>query len=290
MDSGRSTRWHRAVRRLRRSGAWLLAAGTFLGAAPAAAQQCGEAWTRPVVCSFTLLGRTGRERWRTYRRGERIRIPAGTSLDLRIRAWDQNGRPFPDERLRFGIDIDPSCGDRLRLERLAGGGWRVAAGARHGRCRAVAWIPGNLNLDFPVTFEVTPLAAAGYTRAQARFIARALYLAILGREPDPAGWEAATAEIQRGRLAAEVRAMLASSEFRARARRLSPSELLDGYYAGLLGRPPDSEGVRTYLRRVERGRSADVILRMVRSEEFERRLLARSGPGARARRLLRRNR
>ncbi|NOZ77947.1 MAG: DUF4214 domain-containing protein [Acidobacteria bacterium] len=269
-------------RRFLRTGAPLVVA-LAISLAPATAlarttQGCMQHWTRPVACSIRLSVETTRGRWRHVRPGRRVEIPAGASIVLHAEARDQDGWRFPEDRLIVGLDIDPNCGDALEAHRLAGGDWRIAAGARHGRCRAVVWVPGNLNLDRKITFEIVSRARAGYTRDQARFIARSLYLAILGREPDREGLGAATAEIQRGRIASEVKNMFASPEFAKRRRGLRPSELLDSIYEGLLGRSPDSAGVRTYLRDIERGRSARVVLKIIRSDEFEARLLRRPAP------------
>ncbi len=252
----------------------LMVAGTPAAVNGQTRSGCMERWTRPVACTIRLSFESGRG-WHDVRPGGKIRIGAGDRIVLHATALDQNGWRFPEERLLIGLDIDPNCGDALLAHRLPSGDWSIEAGARHGRCRAVAWVPGNLNLDTKVMFEILPRAAAGYTRTQARFIARALYRAILARKPDASGLEAATAEIQRGRLKSQVKSMFESSEFRRRRGRLSAAELLDSIYRGLLGRAPDSRGVRTYLHEIERGRETAVVLRIIRSEEFESRLLRR---------------
>ena len=267
------------VGRCRLSGAMLAAVLVpILVAVSAWAQTqpgCLERWTRPVACAIRLSVETSHGRWRDLRPGARIRIPAGDAIVLHAEARDQNGWRFPEDRMRIGLDIDPNCGDALRPHQLENGDWRIAAGARHGRCRAIVWVPGNLNLDEKITFEIVSRAIAGYTRDQAQFIARSLYRAILGRGPDREGLEAATVEIQRGRLKSEVESMFSSREFARRRRSLSAAELLDSLYRGLLGRPPDSAGVRTYLHDLERGRRTRVVLKIIRSDEFEAWLLRR---------------
>lgn len=104
-------------------------------------------------------------------------------------------------------------------------------------------------------------------------MATRLYRALLGREPDSEGLVAATREIQRGRLWQQIRAMVGSAEFAQARSRLSAPQLLDQIYRGLLGREADSSGVRTYLGQVERGEVAEVVFSIVRSEEFEGRVL-----------------
>ena len=48
--------------------------------------------------------------------------------------------------------------------------------------------------------------------------------------------------------------------------------LLERFYQGILGREPDSGGVRLYLADMRRGQYASVLLNLIRSPEFERRL------------------
>ncbi len=200
-------------------------------------------------------------------------------MELRVEALDQGGWSFPNDRLKVGIDLGRDCQSLVHLAEDSGDGrYRLVAGSQRGRCEATLWLPGNMNLDTPIRLEVVSRARAGYTHAQARFVARRLYLAILGREPDPTGWNGATQEIQRGRLKQQIRAMVVSAEFRSRQRSLSPPQFLEELYRGLLDREPDSKGVRTYLRRLERGQTAEVIYDIIRSEEFEKKLLGSSQP------------
>ncbi len=247
----------------------------ILPAGRANAQACFDGWSKPVVCRLDVEARDPGGRWKDVRRRGTLRIPAGGTLELRFSARDQDGWAFPDERLQVGLDMDRDCRDLVHLVRSEDGRYRLVAGVERGRCTATLWVPGNLNLDMPLRLEVVPRAQVGYDHAQARVIARRLYLAILGREPDPAGWNAATQEIQRGRLDAQVRSMLQSPEFRSRQRGMTPSQLLESLYRGLLDREPDSPGVRTYLHRIERGRADGVVEDIIRSEEFEAKLLQR---------------
>jgi len=251
-------------------------------------EDCLRSWSRPVVCQLRVEARGTDGRWRRVDSRRRLQIPAGGGIDLRVEARDQNGWRFPEERLQAGIDLDRDCRDIVHLVAPDTGHdsdrrelrYRLVAGASRGRCEAILWIPGNMNLDTSIRLEVVSRARTGYTYAQSRTIARRLYLGMLGREPDPAGWNAATLEIQRGRLKQQVHAMAGSRELRARQRKLSPSQFLEELYRGLLNREPDTPGVRTYLRRLERGQTADVVLDIIHSEEFEKNLLTSSQPHA----------
>ena len=246
---------------------------TGLAAGPLHAQTCLEEWRRPVVCALEVRWSADGRHWKELRPGRTLRIPAGETARIEVTATDQSGWDFPRDRLILGLDPDRDCGELLSFEDEGEGRYRVTARARRGRCTALLWVPGNLNVERELVFEVESRARAGYRREEARYIARALYLGLLGREPDRGGWDAATLEIQRGRLESQVRGMLDSPEFRERRRRLSAPEILTSLYHGLLRREPDSAGVRSYLPQVERGRIADVALEMIRSPEFEERML-----------------
>ncbi len=239
----------------------------------AGAQTCMDGWRRPVACDLEVRWSRDGRNWRDLRPGRALEIPVGERVELEVRAEDQFGWSFPRERLLLGLDLDRECEDRLTVKEMDDGRYRISAGPRRGRCRAILWVPGNLNLERALVFEVRSRARTGYEWEQARHVARALYLALLGREPDRVGWDAATAEIQRGRLDSQVRAMVHSPEFLKRRRSMTASEILTSLYHGLLRREPDTAGVRTYLRDVERGRIDDVVLDMVRSVEFEERML-----------------
>jgi hypothetical protein len=248
-----------------------------LAGAPAFAQRgasCVADGPRPVVCSLRFQVAVGDERWQSFDLdGDALQIPAGERAVLRPEAFDQNGRRFPEDRLWVGLETDRSCRGLVEVERSEDDSLVLRAGSTRGRCRALVWIPGNLNLEFPLDLEVVSRARDGYSRGEAEHIAERLYWAILGREPDPAGLRAAVVEVQRGRLQAQIEAMLRSPEFTRDSGSLPAPELLDRIYQGLLGRSPDSGGVRTYLDQVSRGRAAQVVLSIVRSEEFEEQLL-----------------
>ena len=153
------------------------------------------------------------------------------------------------------------------------GACRLCAACR--RCRALVYVPGNLNLEFELEFEVTGIGATNYTRRQAEEIADRLYRAILQREIEPSARAAAVAEIQRGRIDNQVSSMLDSREFVVIRQRTRPAEILEAFYAGLLDRAPDSAGASDYLREINRGQFRVAIMNLVQSQEFETSLPSR---------------
>ncbi len=243
-------------------------------AAPLAGQgRCDACGQRPYVCEVEIRAARGGERPREIDPRRGLRLSAGETIDLEIQGIDQSGRRFPAERAAFGLDLDRRCPRGfVRVEERGDGRFRISPGGGRGECDLWLWVPGNLNLEWRLPLTVGATALDGYSRAQAETIARALYQALLGRDADPPGLAAAVAEIQRGRLSSQIEGMARSPEFSSRRSGLSAGQLLDSFYLGLLGREADSSGVRTYLRDVERGKIAEVVMDIVRSEEFESRL------------------
>jgi hypothetical protein len=133
-------------------------------------------------------------------------------------------------------------------------------------------MPGNLNFEWEVEFTVDPRARTQYGRAQAEAVVHALYRGILGRDPDAPSVRTAVTEVQLGNLERLVASIVGSSEFRDGQNGVSPEELLDRFYLGILGRRSDTSGIRTYLDTVRAGRHADVVMNLIQSAEFERRL------------------
>ncbi|MFZ5785794.1 MAG: DUF4214 domain-containing protein [Acidobacteriota bacterium] len=241
------------------------------------AQECCQAWDRPYLC--TLEGSVSRpgQRGKPLQPGEEVQVPAGETAELRFRGSDQTGQPFPEDRLTVEVDLDDRCGDRVRIDRPRPDRLHVTAGTERGECRAVVWVPGNLNLEWPVRFEVVGVARKGYTRNQAEFIARRVYLALLAREPDPGGFSGAVAQIQKGKLDSFVEGAARSPEFVEVRGGASPATLLEEFYKGALGRAPDTAGVRRYLPEMTKRRHAAVLLALLRSEEFDAILLREAG-------------
>lgn len=244
------------------------------GSAPARAQECEAFGPRPYVCELEVLVARPGERPRPLDPGRRLRLDAGERLDLIVDALDQSGRRFPADRLVVRLEPARRCPRGfVKIEEADAGQFRLESAGGKGECDLLLWVPGNLNLEREIRLEVRSLLAAGYSRGQARRVAEALYRALLDREADPSGLGAAAGEIERGRLAEQVEAMVRSDEFRRERAGLPAAELLTGVYRGLLGRDPDRAGERSYLGEVERGRLAEVVLAIVASEEFEARLL-----------------
>lgn len=248
------------------------------GSAPVAQDAQAEAWsswTRPVVTRISI-GTYDDGRWTEIDPGRELELAPRQTVQLEIVGTDQYGRRFPPERLAFGTE-SRGCSGIVELDDGGGGRFSARAGTRTGRCLVLFWVPGNLNLIWEMAFVVDPRARTSYSRAEAEFVAGSLYLGLLDREPDAEGLRQAILEIQRGQLDSFVEAMTRSAEFRSSLQGLDAGEFLDRLYRGLLGREPDSPGVRLYLPLVQQRRHAEVALRLIRSEEFERRLAEHAG-------------
>ena len=132
------------------------------------------------------------------------------------------------------------------------------------------YVPGNLNLEFELEFDVTGLGTTNYTREQAEEIAERLYRAILQREVEPSARASAVAEIQRGRLVNQVSSMIDSREFAEVRQELASGGPARGILCGTAraGRP-DSAGANDYLREILQGRYQEAVMNLVQSAEFE---------------------
>lgn len=252
---------------------WISAAAVavlFLWVGPAAAQDCGD-WYQPMVCRAELVATDSD--YQSVRLGERSRIELAPRerIDLELDARDQRGRRFPPDRLALSYD-DYGCRSMLRLEDGGEGQLRVSATAAEGRCTLEIWMPNNLNFTWEIEIEIRVGARTSYERGEALFLANALFAAILDRAPDAAGSSSAVAEIQAGNLEAQVDAMTRSTEFRQTIAGVTAAQILEQFYQGILGREGDSGGVRLYLGEMRRGQYASVLLKLIRSTEFERRL------------------
>jgi hypothetical protein len=243
---------------------------TLATAQPTLAQDCGS-WSRPVLCGAELVATTdvgaderfdGRSQYRLAPRGQ---------MDIELDGHDQRGRRFPPERVVLRYD-GAECRRLLDIQDRGQRGLRITARSDAGRCRLQVWVPGNLNFEWNIEFEVDPAARTSYDRRDAEFIVDALYSAILTRDPDRESRRGAVAEVQQGNLENLLNSMLRSPEFVAVRNTVSPEDLLDRFYMGIFDRLADSGGVREYLGLVRSGRYTDTLLRMIRSTEFERRL------------------
>ena len=237
-------------------------------AATAAAQIPVDEWQNPVVVELDLVG--GRDGDRLHQlRGNRITLGTNDTFIIEIDPYDQRGRPFPRDRFDVGVELDRQCDGRLEVTRPGGGDLRFRAGRSRGRCRVVVFVPGNLNLEYALDFEIAGPSAIGYTRRQAEEIAARLYRAILQREIEDRARSGAIAEIQRGRLSEQVSSMVDSQEFARIRQQAQPTDLLEAFFDGLLDRTPDSDGINDYLLEIRRNRIFETIMNMVRSEEFD---------------------
>lgn len=252
---------------------WIAIVATVFLPKPTSAQACGADWADPVVCDVRVGVASPGDPVQEVAGSRPVQIPAGKSVRLEVGATDQFGYPFPQDRLLPQLEVDRPCGDLIELESEGEGRFSIEAGTRRGTCRMFLWIPGNLNLEWPLDVEVVSPVAAGYSRAQAELIATRLYRAILGRGPEPGGLASTSAEILRGRLEEAVSGMYRSSEFATRRSRQAPMEQLEDLYRELLGRDLDAAGIRAHLGDMEQRRYIEVALHIARSEEFERDLL-----------------
>jgi len=248
----------------------MAAAALLLWIEPAAAQDCGD-WFRPMVCSAELL--VTDSDYNTSRLGERTRVQLGPrqQLDLELEARDQRGRRFPAERVALSYDAY-DCRSILQVEDRGEGQLRVTATAAEGRCTLEIFMPNNLNFEWEIDIEISVGARVGYERAEAEILARALYMATLGREPDDSGFRSAVSEIQSGNLEGQVQGMLGSAEFREVTAGMRETDILEQFYQGILGRSVDSNGLQLYRGEMRSRRYAGVLLQLIRSPEFERRL------------------
>ena len=200
-----------------------------------------------------------------------MQLANGERLVIAAAPIDQNGRRFPLNRFRLEVDPAADCRGRVETE-WSSGELRVRAGNSRGTCTVAVWVPGNLNLDYTLTFEVGGLGVTNSSRQQAGDITDRLYRAVLQRSPDEPSIRTAIAEVQRGGIESQVESMIQSSEFQQLRRQQSPVDLLTAFYQGLFDREPDTRGLQQYLAELGRGRYAQLIMSLVQSEEFERRL------------------
>ena len=153
----------------------LLVVGVLLIALPgdAAGQSPFDGWREPVVVELELVGGKDAARPRALNRG-RIRLGPRESFTIEIDPFDQLGRRFPRDRFRISVALDRECDGRVSVAETRGGDLRFSAGRSRGRCRVVLYVPGNLNLEYELKFEITAIGATNYTRRQAVEIAERL--------------------------------------------------------------------------------------------------------------------
>lgn len=114
-----------------------------------------------------------------------------------------------------------------------------------------------------------------YSRREAEILGARLFQAILGREAGDQGTRDAAGQIERGKLEAQIEAMIASPEFREKAAGRNPTDLLDQFYRGLLDRAAGDDGQRAWGGDMRQRKYADVVWGIATSPEFESRMLGR---------------
>ena len=234
----------------------------------ALAQDCGS-WSRPVLCEAALVATDADGDSDRLGERSRYRIAPRGRVDLELEGRDQRGRRFPEDRIVLRYD-ETGCGRLLDIEDRGRRGLRITARSDADRCLLAVWVPGNLNFEWEIEFEVDPGARTSYSLSDSQYLVGALYSAILDRDPDPQSQRSAVAEVQQGNLESLIDSMVRSQEFTESRNDVSPSDLLDRFYMGIFDRPADTGGVREYLNLVRSGRYTETLLRMIRSPEFER--------------------
>ena len=243
-------------------------------------------WSQPVVAE-TVLRAPGQGTVE----GDTLRLPAGKRVGVEAQARDQNGRPFPQERFRFGFDLDGSCNGLVQLESFDHGTINLRTADRSGTCEVLFWVPNNMNLDRRLRLEVgrtsrpapdvaAPAPAPGgelVVGNRYELTAASIYQAVLGRNPDARWLADAATEARRGHSQDLIRNLLGTDEFRSRRQRLSPEQLLESFYRGMLGRDLDPSGRQTYAGDMRAGRYEDVLLDLLRSDELRQRLAREAG-------------
>ncbi len=243
---------------------------------PAQAQRGGRRERpRPFVVEVDFTLERSGERDRRLNFDRPLSLAAGERVVIVITPVDQNGRRFPLDRFRLDTESGRDCRGRVQVSESSNGEVRVRAGKNRGRCTVSLWVPGNLNLEYALTFDVGGLSLTNYSQRQSREIVERLFRAILQRDVDQGSRREARVEVQRGRLENQVQSMVTSSEFRELRRQQSDADLVIAFYKGMLNREPDGRGLRQYLNDITRGQYAKAIMNLVQSEEFERGLPAR---------------
>jgi|GEM_PF-1814537 len=98
------------------------------------------------------------------------------------------------------------------------------------------------------------------------------YRGILGRESDPAGRDGYIKFLDKGgKLVDFCRKLVNSDEFNIRWQDKSPADLGTRLYKGILGRDPDSEGLKHTVEAIEKGQVASRAAAMLDSHEFKTR-------------------
>lgn len=124
-----------------------------------------------------------------------------------------------------------------------------------------------------------PGAVPKFDQQESAVVAARLYRATVNRDGDARGLSQATAEIQKGNVTQQVNSMVASQEFRQVIARMTPTQIVEQFYRGLLNRQPDRAGLDSFVPRIENRDYSGVLLEMLASPEFRSSLASGAGAG-----------
>lgn len=239
-----------------------------LAASSARSEHCADSADRPAVCTVEAYGGLQGERLRAFNLNGTALLEPNQVLEIELDAFDQNRRRFPKDRLAFEADAN-DCRDLAKVEQTDVGRFRISTGIARDQCEIWFWLPGNLNHEWKLDLQVESRARTGYDSTEAQFITRRLYLALLGREPDPQGERDTSAAVLRGNLDGRIDEMLRSEEFRARSRGADAAWTLEQLYMGIFDRKPDASATQAFTHMIQRGQVGEVLRELVESDEFE---------------------
>jgi hypothetical protein len=215
-------------------------------------------------------------------RGDELPISRQRDVEVWVESWTQYGKQWPQDEAKYQLGTQRGCPGRYEISNLTPHRWRlkaVAADADQCQLEIRLTAPREVLRVLNPVWETPPAPptapGSAYSRAQAEYLSRDLYQALLSREPDPSGFAAATADVQAGRLELVLDRMLASPEYATLHRGWNANQMLQSLYTGFFDRPADDQGQRSYQPRIYRGDVRSVVLEMLRSQEYRDRLAAR---------------
>jgi hypothetical protein len=252
-------------------------------ALPAAARSVCCDGKQPMLCKIRY--RIGPLRDMKVLTESDVSLDVGENVVLEAEGWDSKKRKFPNDHVYMGYEVGNDCHGKLEVDRLNNRTFRLRAGDTVGRCTLHLWAAGNENLheQFNIRIAASTSGSASprpmpgdpasldtsrpKAQLNAEAIVKRLYKAVLRREPSPDELQTAAQAVRQGNLPKLAENMVRSPEFRNSLRQRSARTLLDDFYRGLLGRPPDA-GASGHLRNLEAGRTYEVLMAILRSDEF----------------------
>lgn len=221
----------------------------------------------------------------------RLPISLGRDVEVWAESYTQYGKEWPQEKAKYQLQTERGCPGRYQISNVTPHRFRVhVLNAEADQCQLQLMLtePRAATLVLTPVWETPPVTSlpatvlpatvpgTRYSRGDAEYIVRRLYPALLARDPDAAGFAAAVADVQGGRLELVIDKTLRSPEYNDLQRHWSASQTLQTLYNGLFGRAVDADGQRAYLPRIARGDTRAVVLELLRSQEFRDRLAARA--------------